>query len=305
MHPLLPGARLRARVFRYAVAAVAIAAAVASAPARADDGGMMDFILHASRGGPARAHAIAPRYDVSPAYIASQPAARPKSKSRHFAGRGRKIVRRHIARLRPVLPPPPAAPEIAAAAKSPPREVKITAADAYLADRTLRRGDIIATVHGLRVFKGAAHFPYVDTDFAALAKGPRVQNVAMLQAIDRMIRRDHRAENARTAVASAASARPPRATRAAHVARAATGRRATLAYAPASRTMDAPAVRAIAKVSRPARRGGYASSRIHSRWRHRPLVREARMRTARPHYFYGPAPDIGYSPGFWRVVLNR
>ena len=40
-------------------------------------------------------------------------------------------------------------------------------------DRTLRRGDSVMTAQGLRVFKGAEHFPYRASDFVALAAASR------------------------------------------------------------------------------------------------------------------------------------
>ena len=40
-------------------------------------------------------------------------------------------------------------------------------------DPTLRRGDSIMTAQGLRVFKGAAHFPYRASDFVSLAEASR------------------------------------------------------------------------------------------------------------------------------------
>lgn len=40
-------------------------------------------------------------------------------------------------------------------------------------DRTLRRGDSVMTAQGLRVFKGASHFPYRGSDFVALAEASR------------------------------------------------------------------------------------------------------------------------------------
>jgi hypothetical protein len=37
-------------------------------------------------------------------------------------------------------------------------------------DRTLRRGDSVMTAQGLRVFKGASHFPYHPSDFVSLSQ---------------------------------------------------------------------------------------------------------------------------------------
>jgi hypothetical protein len=40
-------------------------------------------------------------------------------------------------------------------------------------DRTLQRGDSVMTAQGLRVFKGAGHFPYRAADFVAFADASR------------------------------------------------------------------------------------------------------------------------------------
>lgn len=40
-------------------------------------------------------------------------------------------------------------------------------------DPTLRRGDSVMTAQGLRVFKGAGHFPYRASDFVSLAEASR------------------------------------------------------------------------------------------------------------------------------------
>ena len=37
-------------------------------------------------------------------------------------------------------------------------------------DRTLRRGDLVMTAQGLRVFKGSSHFPYRAADFVPLSE---------------------------------------------------------------------------------------------------------------------------------------
>ena len=61
--------------------------------------------------------------------------------------------------------------------------------NAYLTDSTLRRGDVVATTKGLRVFVGARHFPYREHDFVALSHAQTFGNKGVLAALDRTLRR--------------------------------------------------------------------------------------------------------------------
>jgi hypothetical protein len=40
----------------------------------------------------------------------------------------------------------------------------------YLSDPTLRRHDVFVTATGFHVFKGASHFPYLESDFVHLSE---------------------------------------------------------------------------------------------------------------------------------------
>jgi hypothetical protein len=58
---------------------------------------------------------------------------------------------------------------------------------ALFIDRTLRKGDSVMTSHGLRVFRGASHFPYNIRDFAPLnaSRGISGKERNQLAAIER------------------------------------------------------------------------------------------------------------------------
>jgi hypothetical protein len=83
----------------------------------------------------------------------------------------------------PMMPPPMAAPRVV---KKRVVHVKIARPKAIAHadiphkgpvtiynDPTLHRGDSVMTAQGLRVFKGAAHFPYRASDFVSLAEASR------------------------------------------------------------------------------------------------------------------------------------
>ncbi|MDE2364119.1 MAG: hypothetical protein KGM42_15690 [Hyphomicrobiales bacterium] len=289
---------------------------------------MMDFLLREGHRPAAHAYATAPRYIGSPVYLSSQPSFADATGTRRVVARHR-TAQRHVAANRTA--PARAAvvidgrPEARPAASPVPSVSGAGAADAHLTDKTLRRGDIVATVSGLRIFKGAEHFPFVDSDFASISRGRHVQNVAMLQAIDRMIRRDHWAENAKdkaakdkTAKIAAARPAPTAAVRAAalphvqprrHVAsRKTEGHRVLLAYASASSSTEVASMKAIDRVQhRPhagkasrSRRSATGLARVNRQMRYERVAR----------YYYGPqiysvASDGSYTSGLWRVVYNR
>ncbi len=64
-----------------------------------------------------------------------------------------------------------------------------SAASGMFNDPTLKRGDLIVTRKGIRMFKGRNHFPYDETDFAALqrAQGISKEKLAMLVAMERTV----------------------------------------------------------------------------------------------------------------------
>lgn len=57
-------------------------------------------------------------------------------------------------------------------------------------DTTLRRGDLVATITGLRVFKGRHHFPYDDSDFVSYRQSEDMpkQKMAQLDAMERIMK---------------------------------------------------------------------------------------------------------------------
>ena len=201
------------RFFKAALFAVACLAGVSfSASERfearaADDGGMMSFLLGGNGAG--RIRAATPQFRLDPpalrglAPVARKVAvSRQKSKAayanRHVAARNHVKQPRHAVAApgrglvqkasyeRPVdiadrmTIAQTLAVKAAAAAARPD--------DSYLKDKTLRRGDIIATAAGLRVFLGSAQFPYRARDFAPISATRHIAQRPVLEALDRSLR---------------------------------------------------------------------------------------------------------------------
>ena len=171
--------------------------------------------------------------------------------------RAARIARPHFSRIRrPAKIILAKAPEIlrptvdatAPVDAAPP--VLVGPAAAYLTDETLQRGDAVVTAAGVRVFNGYNAAPHSNDDFLPLSKARRARNHAMLEAIDRSIRRERPAvadADAPTTVsarmsrpAAAATDERPRRNPAAQA----------LAYAPAAATPEGPAIRAIERAIR-------------------------------------------------------
>ena len=53
-------------------------------------------------------------------------------------------------------------------------------------DPTLKRGDLVVTKKGIRMFNGRNHFPYEEADFTALRKADGIpkERLAMLSAME-------------------------------------------------------------------------------------------------------------------------
>ncbi|MFV0282136.1 MAG: hypothetical protein ACK5JM_15435 [Rhodoblastus sp.] len=262
----------------------------------ADDGGMMTFLLGNS-GGRARGAAPAIRFDT-PNYRAYAPAARQRAHARakqratraaHHAShrKSRRVAARHRGRHAAVAiakaqtkqhlqhasieTKAPENHQANASGKVTGQMLALKAAaaaarphDEHFRDRTLRRNDIVATASGLRVFLGAAHFPYRESDFAPISARRHIAQRATVEALDRTLRGIRVAaldkKHKHVAKAKTRKARLHK-----HASRKlATGRVATLAavqstsraravsaYAPtASMTSNAPALRAIERVVR-------------------------------------------------------
>jgi len=66
-----------------------------------------------------------------------------------------------------------------------------TSALSYLEDTTLRAGDFVVTPKGVRMFAGAASFPFTDRDFKDFREGRNLsrETTAYLAAVDRLHRR--------------------------------------------------------------------------------------------------------------------
>ncbi len=124
----------------------------------ADDAGIWQFLLGQGRGGGGYNAAPAPQTAAPPMPYGSQPYG-PHGSHASIAPRIKKkaVVHLHIARPK----------EIAHADLPQKGPVSI------YKDRTLRRGDAVMTAQGLRVFKGASHFPYKPADFVALAEASK------------------------------------------------------------------------------------------------------------------------------------
>ncbi len=62
-----------------------------------------------------------------------------------------------------------------------------SAVSGIFTDPTLRRGDLVVTQKGIRMFKGRNHFPYQEADFTALRKAEGIpkERLAMLTAMER------------------------------------------------------------------------------------------------------------------------
>lgn len=201
------------RFFKAALFAVACLAGVSfSASERfearaADDGGMMSFLLGGNGGG--RIRAAAPQFRLDPpalrglAPVARKVAvSRQKSKAayanRHVAARNHVKQPRHA-----VAAPGRGLVQKASYERSVDIADRMTIAqtlavkaaaaaarpdDSYLKDKTLRRGDIIATAAGLRVFLGSAQFPYRARDFAPISATRHIAQRPVLEALDRSLR---------------------------------------------------------------------------------------------------------------------
>ncbi len=221
--------------------------AFGGASALADDAGAHEFVLREARG-VARAAII----EFSPMRVRAPRPARTialtvQSPRRASMTHARSMIARHKIAARGVVHAPaprhvaafapPAAvrsqARVAAAPSLPPAskpEPAATAASRYT-DSSLRKGDIVATEKGLRVFKGASHFPYLEADFVALPKAGRLGRE--LAALDTAIVGRQSGKRPR---AEAASGRRPQA-RQRHAAQVETAR---LSYAPVENALQTP-----------------------------------------------------------------
>lgn len=199
------GRTIKAAIFALScLAGIGFAAGERSA-AHADDGGMMSFLLSGNGGGRARV--------AAPAFRAEAPVARQRAAFVRKVATSRAKVQARNARLAMAHKESRrfqlAAVQTAGAAliqkaslQTPAPEPKITAhslalkaaaaaarpEDTHLRDRTLRRGDIVATASGLRVFLGAEHFPYKTHDFVPVTSARHVAQRSDLVALDRALR---------------------------------------------------------------------------------------------------------------------
>ena len=172
----------------FAFVAVVSLIGVATLDVRADDGGMMSFLLsEAARGHVSHQAAAAPRAER---FAVVEPHGRRLLARRKARRTLLAHLRRHrfmIVAARPA-PREDAAPDRSAAPQTVERLLPSIADDKLLTDRTLRAGDVIVTKAGVRIFAGADHFPYRDADFLSLTASRRPQQLATLQEIDRTVR---------------------------------------------------------------------------------------------------------------------
>lgn len=171
--------------------------------ARADDGGMMAFLLKGNSAGRARAAAPQVRF-AAPAAFGRSAISRHAAVSRHKARAARHAKARHRLRhARTYAASKIELPQkVLAQVSLGPINTKVTAQtlalkaaaaavrpeNPHFQDRTLRRGDIVATASGLRVFLGAEHFPYRPRDFAPVSQARHVAQRSALEAMDRSLR---------------------------------------------------------------------------------------------------------------------
>lgn len=189
-HPLVAAARVRFRRVILSISALSGLVLTGALPTEAranDDTGMMAFVLGKSaRRAPSRVIFDAPTYrQVSPY---ARPALQPVRMARH-----KPLARRHAqSAVHPsvktaMAPATEVRPE--SSPLPPPRPERALLGTAHLSDRTLRAGDIVATAAGLRVFRGSYQYPYRDADFGPLASAGQIHNRAVLEALDRTMRR--------------------------------------------------------------------------------------------------------------------
>lgn len=203
------------RFFRTAIFALACLAGVGFSAgdrfeARADDGGMMSFLLNGNSGGRVRATAPVFRFAAPVArerasFVrkVAQSRAKVQARAARFAKVSRHARHRDIAPTlvasriapRPLVHKASFEPAAPAEQKVTPASLALKAAaaaarpeDAHFRDRTLRRGDIVATTTGLRVFLGAEHFPYRAKDFVSVSTAKHLTQRADLEALDRSLR---------------------------------------------------------------------------------------------------------------------
>ena len=118
----------------------------------AEDAGIWQFLLSQGRGGYGGGYSPGPATQIAP----------PLMPYRAHASAAPRIRKKAVVHLRVVRPK-----EIAHA------DLPQTGPVSIYKDRTLRRGDSVMTAQGLRVFKGASHFPYRASDFIALTEASR------------------------------------------------------------------------------------------------------------------------------------
>jgi hypothetical protein len=136
---------------RALLAMVCLAAVGLVGNAVAEDAGIWQFLLNQGR----QSYSAPPMYNLPP------PLMLPRIAAPRFASP--RLERRPVVHLRIVRP------KAIAHADIPHTKGPVS----IYTDRTLRRGDSVMTAQGLRVFKGASHFPYRAADFAPLAEASR------------------------------------------------------------------------------------------------------------------------------------
>jgi hypothetical protein len=292
-----PARPLLSFLLALAVGLAPLAATVGLSRAQSDDAGVRSFLLtEAARMNSGR-RAASPALATSPGvvtpargrglvarYTAGQRVRHAKTKrGPAFATAAqRKSSGYQLAVTRPdraIAPSPASEPIAGGLARGPEASVGLAHRPwtaPHLVDRTLRRGDIVVTLQGVRIFKGAERFPFQETDFASLRQIPRTLNHVALQAIDLRIKRE------RFLLADARTPGEPRWARPGierptrlPVADVPTPQRA-LAYAPApGATTPTPASRAISHVLKIDRdpsslRASDKSRALHGRKKTRP-----------------------------------
>ena len=277
------GHKFRRRPFRAVIFALACLAGIGfsageRSAARADDGGMMAFLLKGNGGGRARIAAPQIRF-VSPAVIGRgavvhrAAVARHKSRAtrqaraRQRLRHDRTFVSAKSVRVQATLTQVSLGP-IETKVTSQTLALKAAAAasrpeNPHYHDKTLRRGDIVATATGLRMFLGAEHFPYRPRDFAPISKARHIAQRGALEAMDRSLRgirvaahteKAHEAKTARRALTKFVAHEKRRRGVVALATTPASPQPIAMAYAqtsaPAAGAAESPAIKAIGRVIR-------------------------------------------------------
>ena len=148
----MPSQATRAMPRRAMILVLAGMTTLASIRGASADDGLGGFFSSIFGGGASGQQAAAPS-PAARSYAPTSADDRPSVRFPHPFHRGVLIVRLHKAAPRVGVAQVPVKPETVS----------------IFEDRTLKRGDVVMTVDGIRVFAGSASWPYTKADFVGLA----------------------------------------------------------------------------------------------------------------------------------------